>query len=175
MKRRGSYNIAIDALLLVVMMAIVGVGLLVKYVLLPGKDLAIVGGRRVWLTFLGWDRHDWGEVHFILGLVFAGLLVLHIVLHWKTILCLLRGLVPHRAWRSVATVGVGLASVAAVSFPLFVQSETADRAHHQGHEAGRGMGGRYWRNAAAERDDHACVGDHRHGSEGGWRDGRGRR
>jgi hypothetical protein len=34
---------------------------------------------------LGLGRHDWGDVHFILALLFLVVILVHIVLHWSWI------------------------------------------------------------------------------------------
>ncbi len=45
------------------MMAIVGIGMLIKFILLPGKEAAVVYGRKVDLLLFGLDRHAWGTIH----------------------------------------------------------------------------------------------------------------
>lgn len=42
------------------------------------------GGAQVRRLF-GLDRHDWGNIHFILALLFVFLILVHIVLHWTWI------------------------------------------------------------------------------------------
>ncbi len=42
------------------------------------------GGDQV-RQLLGLGRHDWGDIHFILALVFVGLILVHMVLHWTWI------------------------------------------------------------------------------------------
>ncbi len=52
-----------------------GTGLVVRW-LLPrhsGGQLAIWGG----------DRHAWGDVHFYLAWLLAGLVIVHLILHWR--------------------------------------------------------------------------------------------
>jgi hypothetical protein len=36
-------------------------------------------------TLFGFDRDDWGEVHFTIALVTAGLVVIHLGMHWAWI------------------------------------------------------------------------------------------
>jgi hypothetical protein len=83
-------NFTVDALMFLCMAAIGGIGLLMKYVLIAGKDRWIVYGRNVDLQLFGLDRHEWGSIHLLIGYVLLGLLIVHIVLHWKAILCLSR-------------------------------------------------------------------------------------
>ena len=82
---KAKLNFVIDALMFLCMTAIAGLGFLMKYVLLPGRESTIKYGRRVDLSLLGLDRHDWGAIHLYLGFLLLALLVLHIVLHWNMI------------------------------------------------------------------------------------------
>ena len=67
------------------MSAVVGIGFIVKYILIPGHARWDVYGENVELYLLGMDRHEWGNIHLILGFVLIGLLALHIIFHWKLI------------------------------------------------------------------------------------------
>jgi len=40
---------------------------------------------RDFASLLGLGRHDWGDIHFVLALVFIGLILLHLILHWTWI------------------------------------------------------------------------------------------
>ncbi|NUO06174.1 MAG: DUF4405 domain-containing protein [Candidatus Brocadia sinica] len=53
----------IDALLFLYVMAMAGIGLPIKFVLLPGKDTWAVYGRKAELFLFGMDRHQWGTIH----------------------------------------------------------------------------------------------------------------
>jgi len=75
------------------MMIIVGLGLLMKYNLIPGNQRWIKYGRNVDLYLFGLDRHQWGTIHLILGYILIGLLVLHLILHWKVIMRMYRQLI----------------------------------------------------------------------------------
>ncbi len=129
-------NFVIDALMFLCMTAIVGLGFLMKYVLLPGRESTIKYGRRVELSFLGLDRHDWGSVHLYLGFLVLVLLALHIVLHWQMIPGLFARLVDNSRQRSkVVLVYVVLAAVL-VLFPFLISPEVKDI----GGGRGRGYG-----------------------------------
>lgn len=82
-------------------MAMAGIGLLVKFVLLPGKDTWAGYGRKVELFLFGMDRHQWGTIHMIIAFVFLGLAMLHIILHWKMILALYPRLIGCRVARRI--------------------------------------------------------------------------
>ena len=86
MPGKGKLNFIIDALMFICMMAIAGLALLMKFILIPGKDRLAKYGRGVDLSLLGMDRHEWGTIHLAIGLALLGLLTLHIILHWKAII-----------------------------------------------------------------------------------------
>jgi hypothetical protein len=65
-------------------------GIITWKVLPSGSDIvgpARGAGRAV---FLGLQRGLWRDIHIYAGLVLAGLVVLHLVLHWRWILCIPR-------------------------------------------------------------------------------------
>ena len=47
-----------------------------------GRGRRLLDGEGV-KTFLGWDRHDWGSLHFGLAAVLVCIVVLHLVLNWS--------------------------------------------------------------------------------------------
>ena len=113
-------NLVIDAVMLIIMMAIIGIGLLVKYVLLTGQEKWDKFGENLDFFLLGLDRHEWGKIHFILGLILIGLLVLHTVLHWKMILNIFCKLIKNKKTRVFTAVAILFLSIILVSFPLFI-------------------------------------------------------
>ena len=124
-------NFIIDALMFLVMMAMAGLGFLMKYVLIPGRARWVKYGRNVDLTLLGWDRHDWGDLHLYLGFTLLGLLILHIILHWKQIVGLFQRFVsPER--RTLVLLVFVLLAVLLIYFPFLMTPEVG--------ELGRGMG-----------------------------------
>jgi len=85
MKKLTKINFVIDAILFLIMAAIGGIGLLMKYKLISGSERWEIYGSNPELYLWGWDRHLWADLHLILGYVFFGLLFFHIVLHWRQI------------------------------------------------------------------------------------------
>ena len=132
--KRSKLNLIIDGLLLLCIASIVGIGLLVKYVLVPGFQRWEIYGRNVELFFWGLDRHEWGTIHLIIGCVFLSLLGLHIIFHWSMIVGIYGKLIPNRlAGWITAVVFVVLTGLLLV-FPLFVKPEVQGG----GKEKGRG-------------------------------------
>jgi len=120
-----------DALMFLVLMAMAGLGFLMEYVLVPGRERWVKYGRNVNLTLFGWDRHDWGDIHLDLGLIFLGLLVVHIILHWRQIVRLFQKFVPAERRALVLLVFV-LVAVFLIYFPFLLSPEMG--------ALGRGMG-----------------------------------
>lgn len=123
---KSKVNFIIDALMFLCMTAIAGIGLLMRFVLLSGKDRWIVYGRNVELSLFGMDRHGWETIHLTIAFIFVGLLVIHIILHWHTILALYRRLIESKRIRiSIATIFVA-AALFFLAFPLFVKPQVEE-------------------------------------------------
>ena len=133
---KAKLNFVIDALMFLCMTAIAGLGFLMKYVLLPGRESTIKYGRRVDLYLLGLDRHDWGAIHLYLGFSLLTLLVLHILLHWNIIPGLFAKLVVSARGRwKLALVYTALAA-ALLLFPFLISPEVKDGDAGQGRRYG---------------------------------------
>ena len=117
---KAKVNIYIDVLMLLLMMAITGVGLLIKYVLVPGFKRNETYGRDTELVFMDMDRHDWGRVHLILGIFLLLLLVLHIVLHFKQVVAIFNRIIVRKPLLKVLGSLLVLISVGLAVFPFFV-------------------------------------------------------
>ncbi|NQT25552.1 DUF4405 domain-containing protein [candidate division KSB1 bacterium] len=120
---KGKINFIIDALMFLLLAAVTGLGFLMKYVLIPGKDRIVKLGRSVDLYFLGLDRHEWGTIHLILGFIMLGLLVLHVILHWKSIQGLFRCLVSRKTLRASFTALFSVICLCLMVFPFLIHIE----------------------------------------------------
>jgi len=136
-------NLIIEALMLLCMAAMAGIGLLIKYVLVPGQARWAIYGRNVELYFRGFDRHQWGTVHLTIGLVLIALLVLHIVLHWGMILAIYRRLIPSRLFRWIVVVILICLTAILLAFSCLVKPEVGEI------RRGGGQGGRGYQTQAA--------------------------
>jgi len=96
-------NLIIDAIMFIIMMVVVGIGFLIKYILVPGYTRNEIYGRDIDLSFWGLDRHQWGTIHLVLGFILLFLLFLHIVFHWKVIKTLFKQTVGNKGKRQVIT------------------------------------------------------------------------
>ena len=161
-RKKSLLGLVIDCLMLLQMGALAGIGLLMKFVLVPGYERNVVYGRGAQLYAFGLDRHEWGTIHMWIGVSLVAALALHVVLHWNRILGLLRGVSGSAAVRAAIAIGVLLLAAALASFPLWVAPEVEtgkagegrrgqweDRRPESGSEArpqgGQRQGGRAWR------------------------------
>ena len=128
---KPKFNFFIDALMFLVMMAMAGLGFLMNYILLPGREARTQYGRKVDLTWWGWDRHDWGDIHLYLAFILLGLLGLHIILHWRQIVGLFQRFIsPQR--RTLVLIAFVVAAVLLINFPFLISPDIS--------ELGRGIG-----------------------------------
>jgi len=132
--KKSKLNLVIDALLLLCIAAIAGIGLLMKYVLVPGYRRWEIYGRNVDLFFWGLDRHEWGAIHLVIGFIFLALLVLHVVLHWGIIVGIYRKLLPNTFVRCIVTVVLISLTILLLTFSFFAKPDVRER------ELGRGPG-----------------------------------
>ena len=132
--KRAKLNLIIDGLMLVCMAALAGIGLLMKYVLIPGFQRWEVYGRNVELFIWTLDRHGWGRIHYVLGLVVIVLLTLHIVLHWRMVVAIYQTIIPSRSVRIVIAVILIVITVGLLTSWLFLSPQVQEG----GKEKGRG-------------------------------------
>jgi hypothetical protein len=129
--KKTKLNLIIDILLLLCFAAITGIGLLMRYVLVPGYLRWEIYGRNVSLFFCGLDRHQWGLIHFIISLVLLALLVLHVILHWQMIVAVYRKLIPNRFARQLTTLILIVLTVVLFAFPYFVKAQVIEQGKGQ--------------------------------------------
>jgi len=119
--KKNTLNYLVDSIMFILMLSIVGVGFLMKYVLISGQERWIEFGRNVELTFMGMERHAWGKIHLILGLILVAFLTLHLILHWGSITRFVRKIFINRFVRiSVTSVFLAI-SLLLVIFPFFIR------------------------------------------------------
>jgi glucan phosphoethanolaminetransferase (alkaline phosphatase superfamily) len=129
---KSKLRFVVQALMFLCLMAVAGIGLLMEFVLIPGKEKIAKYGRNVNLTFLGLDRNDWGEVHLYIALTFLSLLAVHLALHWKKVVGLYNKMIPDQKRRNIIALAFLLISVILIYFAFLVNPEVK--------EVGRGEG-----------------------------------
>ncbi|MBM4276036.1 MAG: DUF4405 domain-containing protein, partial [Deltaproteobacteria bacterium] len=131
-------NFLIDTLMFTCIMGMAGLGLLMKYILPPGRVARLQYGGPVDLTWLGWDRHDWGDIHLYLAFTLLGLLTLHIILHWKQILGLFERFIPQPKVRRRVALAFLILAVLLVYFPFLITPEVKERGRGRGRHGALG-------------------------------------
>ncbi len=121
--KRTQLNFAIDLAAFAAFLCLLSTGLLLQFQLPPGSGgLGGRGGghaaaeREVSLLW-GWTRHEWGQVHYWIAGVLVAILATHVLLHWKWIVCVVRGT---HGDASGIRFGVGAASLVALVFLVAV-------------------------------------------------------
>jgi hypothetical protein len=76
------WNRIVDFLLWIAICLMLATGFIIRYRLPPGSRGG-GHGQSIW----GWSRHDWGDAHAWLGYAVCALVVLHLALHWKWLMC----------------------------------------------------------------------------------------
>jgi hypothetical protein len=123
---KSTTNMIIDLIMFILMMMIAGIGLLIKYVIGHCMRQSIDTGSGSGTFFWGLSRHQWGTIHLIVGIVFLILLCIHIILHWKTIVCIFKRMIPKRTLRIIIVSLIIAIGILMISFPLFVKPVGGD-------------------------------------------------
>ncbi len=133
--KRASLNFLIDAVALVTFSLIVSTGFLLRYVFPPGSG-RLEGSGSGWgasqkavSVLWGYARHEWGEFHFWVSVAFVAVLALHVLLHWRWIVSVVRGRRPRQGSGARFSLGVvSLVSLVVLSIaPFYSQKEQVPR------------------------------------------------
>ena len=124
--KRSNLLLLIDVLMFLFLALMSGLGLMIKYILVPGTKRWDIYSRNVDLTFLGMDRHECGTVHLIFALLFLSLLVLHIILHWKSLVAYVCKIVNTKAEANVLIVAFAVVLFFIIIFPFLVNIKVSE-------------------------------------------------
>jgi hypothetical protein len=130
---RKAINFTVDAVAFGCFVLLTTTGVLMRYVLPPGSG----GFSSVW----GLDRHDWGALHFWIAAILFGVSAVHVFLHWRWIVSIMRGTPREGSGLRVAVGVLGLAAVVALAVAPLVSPV----------ESSGGRGGRGRRSGMVER------------------------
>jgi hypothetical protein len=104
-------------------MAMAGIGFLIKYNLLSGEKRNAIYGENINLELLGMDRHQWGTIHLIVSIAFVIFILLHIIFHWKMVVCFFKRLVPKRTPRIIFSVLISVFGLFLFVFAFVLEPE----------------------------------------------------
>ncbi len=137
--KRTTLNFVIDALAFAGFVLLSATGLIERYVLPPGSGgLHGVGtgfgaGERPVTILWGLTRHQWGEIHFWIAIGLMGVLAVHLFVHWRWIVCVVRGRPREGSGLRVALGIVGLFALLTVAASPFLSTkETVPRSELRG-------------------------------------------
>jgi len=141
MAEKPKINFTIDSMMMLVMMALAGIGFLIKFILVPGKERWLIYGANVELYWFGLDRHAWGTIHLWLGYSLLFLLLLHIALHIKWIGHTYVRIIANSRAKNVCAVVFAFVCLVLVLFSFFITpvvENSADTSHGSpyGHRRG---------------------------------------
>jgi hypothetical protein len=80
--QRTIVNLIVDLTAAVLLLAMIATGYLLQFPLPPGTNKA--------LSLWGLTRHQWGEIHFWISLGLLTMLAVHLVLHWRWLVNVIR-------------------------------------------------------------------------------------
>ena len=105
--RRTTLSFIIDAIAFVGFVLLTTTGILMRYILPPGSGH--------YSTIWGFDRHEWGGLHFWISVVFLSFLAFHIVMNWRWIVSVVTGRPREGSGLRVGLGIVGLLTLVALS------------------------------------------------------------
>jgi len=120
--KRSHLNFLVDALAFAAFVFLVATGVILEF-LLPA-------GSGHWVTLWGLDRHGWGNIHFWVAVFFLAALAIHVYLHWRWILSVVRGRPREGSGVRVGLGVLGMFALIAIAFaPLLspVEREGGER------------------------------------------------
>ncbi len=100
---RSVFISLIDVVAFVGFVFLTTTGVLLHFMLPPGS------GR--WSEVWGLSRHQWGDIHFWISVVFFAVLAVHLILHWRFILTLFKGRLKEGARLRVALGLLGVITI----------------------------------------------------------------
>jgi hypothetical protein len=80
---RTKVNFVVDAIALIAFVFLTATGFLIYYTLPAGSGHF----TQIW----GLDRHEWGQIHFWIAIIILAALAIHVILHWRWIVSLVKG------------------------------------------------------------------------------------
>jgi hypothetical protein len=141
--RRSTLTWVVDLAAFVGVVLLVATGFLMRYVLPAGSGSPQglgTGPRaaaRPITLILGLTRHEWGEVHFWIAVGLMGILALHLLMHWRWIVYVLRGEPRDAAGGRVALGIIGLLGLLAVAVaPFLIPTEHEQRSELERQRSG---------------------------------------
>ncbi|HTO17124.1 MAG TPA: DUF4405 domain-containing protein [Edaphocola sp.] len=135
--KRSTLNFILNAIMFIFMAALTGTGFLMKYALISGQESWVVYGTKVDLFFAGMDRHEWGYIHLILGYILLGLVILHVILHWKIVVAVYNRLFEGSLMVKLVTLLIVAICALFIIAPFFIQPKVVESERGGGNHSGK--------------------------------------
>ncbi len=119
--KKSQWNLVNDIFSLVVFTSMVSTGFIMEFILPGNQGEPRHRGGGPQQVLLGLNRHEWADVHATLSWAFIALIALHLTLHWKWIVAMLREHIGNSTqmslWRKLLFLGLLLLLTAIISLP----------------------------------------------------------
>ncbi len=114
--------------MLILLTAVTVMGLLMKFVLIPGYKRNEIYGNDVELHFIGLTRHEWGSIHLVLSIILISFIVVHVILHLTMIASVFRRMISDKPTRVIISSFTGIIVILLVIAPFFIKPHIAPKA-----------------------------------------------
>ncbi|MFO7865570.1 MAG: DUF4405 domain-containing protein [Candidatus Aminicenantes bacterium] len=111
--KKSNLKYVVDLAMFLCVTGVAGIGILMGFFLAEGPTV-----REQDKYFLSLHRHQWGEIHLCLSVVFTFLIILHLFLNWKWVKCKTRDLF-RSGWKIVLIAAAVLALLIPLIFWAF--------------------------------------------------------
>lgn len=132
--KRTHFNALVDAAAMLAFMLLASTGFVLQHQLPPGSgELAGRGmGRGAMQRSIellwGATRHEWGVIHYWIAWALVLILSVHLVLHWKWIVCMIKGTKSEASgWRFALGLFSFVVVTVLLSLPLVSKTTTTTR------------------------------------------------
>lgn len=123
--KRSAVILFIDIVSFIGFVFLTSTGVLLHYVLPAGS------GR--WSDIWGLNRHEWGDIHYFIAVLFFSVLALHLLLHWRVILNMIKGHTSNTSWLRAGLGITGLIAILLFAFaPVAGTINTDDSVNSKG-------------------------------------------
>lgn len=116
--KRSYVNLIIDIVLLLLFVAVSGIGILMKYIMPSNYSVRHEGATSYASDVLGMNRHEWGYIHWILSLLLLLFILIHIILHWKMIVNIFNRMIPNRIVCNIVCVVILILALLFIALPF---------------------------------------------------------
>ena len=124
--KRTHVNLVVDILAFAAFLFLASTGVLLRFQLPPGSGghaghgSGFGGSQQTVLALWGWSRHDWGAFHYWVACSLMAILAAHLLLHWKWIVCVVRGKSTDRSGLRLGLGVFGLVAMALLAMAPWI-------------------------------------------------------